>query len=324
MKTLLTLLLFSAAFVCFGQNLLPNPDFENANCNDAGIGQYGSQQFFALEEWFRPFSSGTPNYFNSCYNDNAPSIGIPSNIFGFEDAFNGDGYVGLGLYEPESSNGLANEVQEFLSNEFSEPLIAGMEYRLSFWLSLSDSSSYKTNRLSAYFTEELYEVEYLDETFEAIFVPDYQLEILGLHEVSKDGWYYFEGTYVALGGERFITIGEFENNDNIDAIYLGEFQSAEYAYYYMDGVQLVSNGVSVKESVESSLEIWPNPVSRGGVLNIRGLSLQEPWVIFNSTGQLVMESSISSDGQFVIELEPGMYFVRCKSGSIIEKLIVKE
>jgi outer membrane protein OmpA-like peptidoglycan-associated protein len=59
----------------------------------------------------------------------------------------------------------------------------------------------------------------------------------------KDRWMQLNGSYRALGGERFITLGGFRTEDSIHAVRVSERGNAE-AYYFLDDIQLYKAGHS--------------------------------------------------------------------------------
>src|SRR6187455_2453226 len=73
------------------QNLAPNPDFEDFSSCPDGLNIPGNPNFNCIP--WRTGSAGTPDYFNACANPN--DIGVPDNIFGWQQAISGEAYTGF-------------------------------------------------------------------------------------------------------------------------------------------------------------------------------------------------------------------------------------
>jgi hypothetical protein len=92
--------------------------------------------------------------------------------------------------------------------------------------------------------------------------------------------------YTALGGERYITIGNFLPDD------LTNFNNASgsAAYYFLDDVSVMKCsqvGVSVNDLVEQSksLSIFPNPAS--DQITVKGCEAKSEILIANAVGKIV-------------------------------------
>jgi len=96
MKKLFTLSLLLACLIGWGQNLVPNPSFEDTiQC------PFGSGHIHDAFGWFT--LCGSSDYFNACANAYAPINGVPTNFAGSKYAYDGNGYAGLiTYYEPDS------------------------------------------------------------------------------------------------------------------------------------------------------------------------------------------------------------------------------
>src|SRR5947208_1800729 len=79
--------------VCIGQNLVPNPSFEDTvHCPATSL-----QNFIDLSSsWYSARAS--PNYFNSCVSDSIGLWDVPRNGFGYQLPATGNAYSGLYTY----------------------------------------------------------------------------------------------------------------------------------------------------------------------------------------------------------------------------------
>ena len=179
------------------QNLVPNPSFEqNFGCPPL-LSQYG-----LLTNWISPASqTGSADYFHSC-SPMLSNASVPTNIFGMEPAATGDAYVGIYTYLPNTG-----DYREYATSQLTSPLVAGQTYDVSFKYSLSDNSMLATDNLALHFSNTLPvgngSWAYLNVTPHVV-VPS--------ATVTKNGWVTVTGTYVATGGELFLTAGSFESD----------------------------------------------------------------------------------------------------------------
>lgn len=71
------------------------------------------------------------------------------------------------------------------------------------------------------------------------------------------------GIYTALGGERFITIGNFKDDANTDTLHLIENGLDPQGYYYIDDVSVINcnDTLSSVNEIEKQYDfnLYPNP-----------------------------------------------------------------
>ena len=211
------------AFQLTGQNLVPNPSFETYTSCPATFGLGGPLQ---AVPW-QPAGDGTPDYFNVCANPG--DVGIPSNYFGIQHAHSGVAYAG-GYFR---YNGF--EYREYLQAPLPEPLEAGVSYFLSFYVSLADMTCGITP-IGALFTAE----PPIGTGFHALnYTPQVESN-MGF--ISDDiNWVQISGCFEAIGGEMYITIGNF--NEDAESPLDPDCDGQAVAYYYVDDVTLVETAV---------------------------------------------------------------------------------
>ncbi|MDT8393616.1 MAG: gliding motility-associated C-terminal domain-containing protein [Bacteroidales bacterium] len=226
-RSLVFLMAFPIAFLASGQNLVRNCQFESMqSCPNA------SGQINKCRHWISP-GEGTPDFVHSCNNGN---VGVPNNIWGYQEARSGSAYVNIISYSILSAN---REYREYVCGILDCDMQAGMVYDVSFYLSCADGSHYAVDGIGAWFSAEI-PVQGGSNSDEVIDIggaphissPD------GIANVNKEDWVKIEGSYTAQGGERFITIGNFKYNSNLT---LHDFTSwsANIASYYIDDVSVV-------------------------------------------------------------------------------------
>ena len=208
---------------CIGQiNLVPNPSFEHyTSC------PVGSDQLYLLTSWFNP-NTLTPDYFNQCAL-NVSLQSVPDNFGGFQSARTGGAYAGIGVYDVYFSN-----ISEYVEAPLEDSLIIGEKYCVTFYVSQANVSGYAIDGIGAYISTQM-----ANSTTQNI-MP-YQPQIsTPINKILKDtlNWMEISGTYVAQGGEKYVTIGNFKDSSTIHVEGLGPNLSTA-SYYYIDDVSVV-------------------------------------------------------------------------------------
>jgi len=120
------------------------------------------------------------------------------------------------------------------------------------------------------------------------------------------------GEFVALGGEKFITIGNFFSHES--TILEGNTLSHNSCYYYIDDISVTkcSQVTSVNALVETtSLQIFPNPASTE-ITVTRSSNTSAAFQIVDAFGRMVKTTDTNSH-QAVIDVSDipnGVYFLK--------------
>lgn len=223
------------------QNLIYNGDFEifsSCPLYESNPTQ-NPKEITKCLGWNTP-THGTGDYFNSCSNN--PGISIPINYNGIQNAFNGNGYVG-GFFTNYTggagSDGYSGPMWwEYIQGTLIQPLEAGKFYKLSMELSLAELSDLMINEIGAYFSENPI-VSSNTASLQVnpqctFFNPTFFIDTLN--------WMHVEAIFIANGGEKHITIGNFKDNISTDTIRrydLSPTADNPYkTYFYIDNVVL--------------------------------------------------------------------------------------
>ena len=144
--------------------------------------------------------------------------------------------------------------------------------------------------------------------------------------IDKINWLEYNFKYKAKGGEKYITIGNFNDTTKVDTLYLGsgERNITDGIYYYIDNIYL-GHCDSLPRSVEeqSNLSVFPNPTR--GQINISTTDELASIEVFNMQGQLV-QSVISTERTWDLPESKGVYWLRIinREGKILGKKIMKQ
>lgn len=222
------LLLFYFLIVCLhfskGQNLVPNSSFENfTSCPDT-IGQIA----FA-DPWFSS-NGGTADFFHSCGGDSS-DVSVPISVkAGMQVPLTGNGYAGIRVFADGGPAG-----KEYLGVELLEELVSGKRYLISFNVVLSEESSFAISDLGLYLSP-------IKLTQGGGVIDDVTPQIINQSGIIDDAdeWTRISSCYEAQGGEKFVTIGNFNTDENTNWKYvLGGNIYFERSYYLFDDISIL-------------------------------------------------------------------------------------
>jgi len=227
MKKWLTAGLFLAHFLLTGQNLVPNPGFDElTDCPTA------FSQIYLAVPWLSA-SNSTPDALDKC--SQFSFLKIP-NAGRWTDSYqlpkSGGGFAAIEVY---TNVGLSNGNSEYLETPLTAPLEKGEAYYLEFYVSPDVTPiSYwgYTDAIGLALTDTFYYKNL--GPMEAL---PLQPVIENRGTVVKDtaGWTRISGCYTAKGGEKFAIIGNFRSTQET----LVEFVNPTYpfnSYFYIEDV----------------------------------------------------------------------------------------
>lgn len=215
------------AALCSGINLVPNPDFENK----VGCPSFVSQLNLAAP-WFNP-SAATPDYYHPCAT--FPAVQVPTNFGGYQQPFSGQAYAGAFVYSETGGNDPNASYREYIEAPLLAPLVSGQAYRVSFRVSLAETSGWAIAEIGAHFSS-------------APATAGGQGVIAAVPQIvnpatnlldSTTAWTLIQGVYTATGGESYVTIGNFLT-DAATTASTAPVPTNSYAYYFYDAVEVVA------------------------------------------------------------------------------------
>ncbi|MEZ4853966.1 T9SS type A sorting domain-containing protein [Flavobacterium sp.] len=294
--------------IASAQNLVPNPSFEvYTQCPNS------QTQINYVSQWNRPpNTTGTPDYFNSCA---VGTVDTPSNIYGTQEPFDGNGYVGICTYyqTPTTSN-----FREYIQTQLISPLVNGETYQVSFYVSLSENPGLASNNIGAIFT--VNQLTGNGSNLPIVVLPQI------LHQdivLDTTGWTQISGTYTATGNEQYLTIGNFFDNAQTQTQITGGTWGSTQAIYYIDNVS-VTPFLKQEDFVQNKIKIFPNPVTDSFSINaIENETITN--IELYSGYNLVKRFSINDTIFDIKELPTGIYYlsVTFESNNKIMSKIIK-
>jgi OmpA-OmpF porin, OOP family len=161
---------------------------------------------------------------------------IPENDMGSQGSKTGNNYVGFTAYYGQETGIFKTKpayqkYSEFIQLDLREPLAAGKAYAVSFDIALAEKSAFAVSGIGVYFTNDKMDVKnnaYLEVT------P----HIIASNVLTSTDWNVFTATYVAKGGERFLTIGCFDDYMYVQKVIPENTDNSRKAYYFLDDVSV--------------------------------------------------------------------------------------
>ncbi len=309
----------------WGQNLVPNPSFE-----DTSYCVTGSGEMPAALGWNSYGDS--PDYFNVC-SSNA-DVSVPNNWGGYQEPSSGNAYAALGTFCTDC--GIGPNVREFIGRNLSTPLNIGTKYYVSFKAVLSTSptiwANCATNNLGVGFTNIPY--NWSTSPFQINNNPKVFCD-----SIIKDtlNWVTVFGSFIADSSYQYIVLGNLFDDPSTDTLIVDSGASPTgncTSYYYIDDI-CVSTDSSytanylytgiVNSPLAAVFSLYPNPLINQ--LNIESNS-NTPYeiIIHNAIGQIVYQEFNINANHKMIDLSTyskGMLLVSIKSNNqtICHKLL---
>jgi len=192
---------------------------------------------------------GSCEYYNSC--DSTDYVSIPKNVFGFQQAKSGNGYIGHLLYLKTNIH-----VEEFSSNSLKGSLTGGMIYYVQVYLSKTETSKYAISEIGIHITDSI--------DANSIYSGNTTPEVINQKGFIYDtlNWVKIEGQYKAKGGEKYIVIGCFNPNPQDTLI---SSTGGAGSYYYIDAVAVYpcDAPISKAKTINDTLICKGNTISPG-------------------------------------------------------------
>lgn len=312
-------------------NLLANGDFEfYVECP---YYQNNNKDLNKAIPWYNP-TNNTPDYFNICDSMVPPEQGegVPSNWAGFQNPRSGVAYAGFTI-RYASFDG-----RDYISTPLLIALDYGKLYELAFYVCLSNNSEAASYNIGAHFSSDSI---IGDSTIGVLnLIPQVEQQIDSFVSDTLN-WTKVADTFTAKGGERYLTIGNFYDDEHtpLDTFYYVP-NHGHNVYYYIDDVSLYevtdtqSNHPFLQHenafgNIGKPIEplIIPSMLSASSDVNWQFINLQEntSLKLYNAIGQLEFSTANYQNNLAVSLLAAGIYFyeVHLESGEMLKgKLVV--
>ncbi len=235
-KFLLTSIFFFCCLVSFAQkqNLIPNGDFEDFKRCPNDHGQLG-----LLYGWFEPTFNKSSELYDECAVE--WHYKTPKNGMGFQTPRSGTAYIGF-VFGNMSNEEKYYDYREYASAKLKQKLKKDKLYKLNFFLSLVDTSyaAISAQDVGIYFSKDSIAMPESHGFKSLPFQSSVKAHNTTGFLIDTINWMEIIFFYKALGDEKYITIGNF--NDDINTSYQivnnSSIRAYPFSYYLIDDVSL--------------------------------------------------------------------------------------
>ena len=254
-QLLLLCLSICSSYFIFGQNLVPNGDFERL------IGCPKSLSELNVYNWNNTVAESTADLFSNC--THSESLANPSILH--LKPYEGSTYLGL----KPAING--SGYREYISCKLKSKLKNGKTYRVKIAVAIPDECSFRVNHIDFLFSTMPLTGTFPEDPL--IDVPSVSFSLKNIDTLSK--WKVYETTYSAEGDESYLCIGNFlkmKKSDLVkikkkDKYYHQLFENC--AYVCIDAIEVIDVNEpppidtkieSVKATVEPVIKTILEPI----------------------------------------------------------------
>jgi gliding motility-associated-like protein len=200
--------------------LVPNSSFEDTISNKCfaqmGVTNPIIGPYYFTKNW-GTYQFQSPDYYNTCANSSTfvpyPNpASIPHNCDGYQLARTGNAYVGIIAYELSHLPDSSNITLELAVVKLKQPLKANFCYYGEFYMSFSNINAISINQMGMLFTT--------TDLTNSPYVIDNSIPYQIQWDTTKCftdtlNWVKISGTFVAQGGEQYLTIGNIRDGAHL-------------------------------------------------------------------------------------------------------------
>lgn len=287
MKLFISIVILFWAVLCTAQNLIPNHSFEDTAKIINGF------DWPAGWEMAAGLNTG-PEFYNE-FQDTLWTI--PQSFSGYQYPYNGTKYLGLTMYLLYKDY---KPLRDYIQSQLEHPLLEDTNYCFRIFVNLPDSMQQASrNQLGVYFSNSR-----VSSTSNLNLPYTPQIVVSPTQYISdKENWTVYNHTYRASGGERFMTIGNFNDTTGIDTIYAGYNRNDLRffgTYYFIDNLYLGSCDslpISFDGSVRAKLENTPC-YTNNSAITVNYTNAGEEWLDFTED-TLSITAEVRENGALV-------------------------
>jgi hypothetical protein len=290
-------LLFSSVSI-FGQNLVNNGSFENYTSCPSGHGQINFVDYWYTAATNLSSTSASADFYHTCASSSNYSVPLSTNNntlgmpLAYQHPVEGNAYVGIFVY------GHNNMSREYIQAELSKPLKKDAIYSLSFYVNIPNLYGYGSSGIGGFLSS--------GPISSSSGIINVTPQVENPHDtIITDtlNWVKISGSFRAIGNEKYLTIGNFRNDQNTDTLMINPLSNQGVTSYMFIDQVVLTQGLD--------FEIYPNPIE--DLLNIKftNISTFEEIRIYNSIGQLIKRFNATSLISVcdISDLNSGVYFV---------------
>lgn len=296
------------AAMATAQNLVSNPSFEDTtHCSlyqppyEEAVGWY-SANLATPDIWDGDTIAPCGRFMD------ATDSGIQ--VKGYKTAYHGSRFAGgFHWYGPGGNAG----TREYLTTRLRTDLVPNQAYRVSMYCARPKGHRRAIDHIGVYFGPDSIH----EQLTTALHVtPQVELRDPMNQYLVDTSWVQLVDTFLALGGERWMVFGTFQNDDDVIGIDLPPLWPSDNAYYYVDAVAVEAVTVQALHlPAATSLRLWTS----ADCIRWQGESILWEVVVLDTRGRLVLTISPLPGNEGSIPLPTGLasgpYIVKAISSS---------
>jgi hypothetical protein len=226
-------------------NLVKNSDFELYNhCPDYSDGVTYCNNWTSLDSGWRAPDwahdlSGVPEYCNRC--TSSPVLTLPNNGNFYQYPHSGNGVMQVQMYYNETDT-TEHYKRDYLQGSLKNVLISGKQYCVTFYVSLEEISAYAIDHIGAFLDDGS-----IDTTTHVTYPQTTHTPQVYAASIISDtlNWIKVQGTFTAIGNEKFITIGNLFDNAHTDTLRVyfptgASVGNDRLSHYLVDDVSVIA------------------------------------------------------------------------------------
>jgi len=179
----------------------------------------------------------SPEYCNTC---DTSYFGVPQGAGYYQYCRSGNGMAIAQMYV-DNANPFMAYSRDYLQGKLYKHTTAGKSYCVTFYVVLAELSGYAIDKIGAYIDNGAIDGGQ-DSIGCASAQTSYTPQVINTGIISDtSNWVKIQGTFVANGTEKFITIGNFSDVFHTDTIGYHSSTSTNYAWYLVDDVSVIES-----------------------------------------------------------------------------------
>jgi hypothetical protein len=212
-----------------GCQLVCNYDMEQYSIRPTGFTQVDK-----INCWSQPALQSSTDFFSKHILVANSNLKPPHISFGYQDTHSGSNMAGIATYVQNPAQG--TNYREYIQAQVAQPLLPG-KYRLSFYVNLANSSKRATGNMGAYVSVNR-PLQLSPNLWNPINVTPQVVETNIISDTAN--WVLVTDTFTANGGEQFITIGNFNYDNQQPRVTVATSMVLPHvhAYYYIDDLTI--------------------------------------------------------------------------------------
>ena len=221
-------------------NYVLNPSFEEYSACPNSLDQINLATHWTSLDTLVSFDSfyyyGTcaGEYCNACAD--VGGVGVPIGSWYYQYAHSGNGMVQAVMCNVDNSDYL--EGRDYTHGHLSKSLRVGIQYCVSFYVVREQQSVFAINNIGAYLDDGSINIgNYYCGSPQTAYVP----QVMETDIITDTlYWTKVQGSFIANGTERFITIGNFKDNEHTDTLNM-HYGTSEFSLYLIDDVSVIES-----------------------------------------------------------------------------------